>query len=323
MAERKLRLQDIPSVSVKGAVHFIVISLFALVGGGILGAIAPAVLLYLYKLIGSAILKTEPAATGLSAIPMAVKVAPFALLGVILGGYTGIRFLRSLERIGLRWDKMEAGDKVTFFVGIFAGLIISVPVILMFQALDLPPVYRTILIGAVILGLGAVSVFALQSMAEILPWNRNRAPKRRSGIKLLDTNVIIDGRIYDVVRTGFIDGQMYVPGFVLDELHNGSDGGFVSGRSWWRDGLLGAVTGAMSGANDQDEVIVCCLALTGSAGIANRVIHELTRAERYVVLKSDVFAALASGTAGGGGIGLIAGTGVVSVGQGRRAPSRG
>lgn len=85
-----------------------------------------------------------------------------------------------------------------------------------------------------------------------------------------------------------------------------------------RDGLLGAVTGAMSGANDQDEVIVCCLALTGSAGIANRVIRELTRAERYVVLKSDVFAALASGTAGGGGIGLIAGTGVVSVGQGRR-----
>ena len=85
-----------------------------------------------------------------------------------------------------------------------------------------------------------------------------------------------------------------------------------------RDGLLGAVSGAMSGANDQDEVIVCCLALTGSQGIANRVIRELAPAERYVMLESDVFAALASGTAGGGGIGLIAGTGVVSVAQGRR-----
>jgi uncharacterized protein YacL len=148
----------------------------------------------------------------------AAAVAPFALLGIILGGYVGVRFLRSLERIGMRWDKMDAGDKVTFFVGIFAGLIASVPLLLMFQALEMPPVYRAVLIAAVMTGFGALSVYALQTMAEILPWNRNRGPKRRSGIKLLDTNVIIDGRIYDVVRTGFIDGQLYVPGFVLDEL---------------------------------------------------------------------------------------------------------
>lgn len=86
-----------------------------------------------------------------------------------------------------------------------------------------------------------------------------------------------------------------------------------------RDGLLGAVTGPMSGANDQDRVVVCCLSLTGSAGIADRVIRQLVPAERYVMLESDAFAALASGTAGGGGIGLIAGTGVVSVAQGRRS----
>jgi uncharacterized protein YacL len=55
-------------------------------------------------------------------------------------------------------------------------------------------------------------------MDEVLPWSKSRGKARRSGIKILDTNVIIDGRIYDVVRNGFLEGEMYVPGFVLDEL---------------------------------------------------------------------------------------------------------
>ena len=36
--------------------------------------------------------------------------------------------------------------------------------------------------------------------------------------KLLDTSAIIDGRIVDVVKTGFIEGELSVPQFVLDEL---------------------------------------------------------------------------------------------------------
>ena len=63
-----------------------------------------------------------------------------------------------------------------------------------------------------------MAIYTLLSMSEYLPWNRGRPSGRRTGIKLLDTNVIIDGRIYDVVRSGFLDGQIYVPGFVLDEL---------------------------------------------------------------------------------------------------------
>jgi len=237
MAGSKLKLQNIPSVGTKGRVHLIAIVIFALVGAGVLGAVAPATLEWLYLYIGQLILKAEPAKTALTMMPMAVKVAPFALLGAILGGNIGIRFLQSLDRIGMRWDKMEAGDKVTFFFGIFAGLIASVPLLLMFQALDIPPVYRAVLIGAVILGFSALSVYALQSMAEILPWNRNRAPRVRSGIKLLDTNVIIDGRIYDVCKTGFIDGQLYVPGFVLDELQYIADSHDSLRRQRGRRGL--------------------------------------------------------------------------------------
>jgi uncharacterized protein YacL len=75
------------------------------------------------------------------------------------------------------------------------------------------------------------------SMADILPWNRGRPSGRKSGIKLLDTNVIIDGRIYDVVRAGFLDGQIYVPGFVLDELQHIADSHDSLRRQRGRRGL--------------------------------------------------------------------------------------
>jgi len=85
-----------------------------------------------------------------------------------------------------------------------------------------------------------------------------------------------------------------------------------------RGSLLTAVTEAMTGATDAGEVVMSCLALTGSASIADQVIRELVSTGRYVILESDICAALASGTAGAGGIGLIAGTGTVALAQGRR-----
>lgn len=85
-----------------------------------------------------------------------------------------------------------------------------------------------------------------------------------------------------------------------------------------RESLLGSVNEAMGGAANGDTVAISCLAMTGSTAIADRVIREIVSAQRYLALESDTFAALASGTAGGGGIGLIAGTGTVALARGRR-----
>jgi len=234
---RRLRLGDIPAaVGAKSASRLAIIAIFGVIGGVVLGSMAPAVLIFLFKSVGRWISGSEPDPGGYHTGTV-VSVLPFALLGIILGGYLGVRFLRALEKVGMRWDRMDAGAKVTFFVGIFAGLIASVPLLLMFQALEMPPVYRASLIAAVMLGFSSLSVYALQTMAEVLPWNKNQGPRRRSGIKILDTNVIIDGRIYDVVRTGFIDGQLYVPGFVLDELQYIADSHDSLRRQRGRRGL--------------------------------------------------------------------------------------
>ncbi len=54
---------------------------------------------------------------------------------------------------------------------------------------------------------------------------------------LLDTSVIIDGRIADISRTGFIDGTMMIPRFVLQELQHIADSSDALRRNRGRRGL--------------------------------------------------------------------------------------
>ncbi|MDP9728478.1 PIN/TRAM domain-containing protein [Alicyclobacillus sp. TC] len=55
--------------------------------------------------------------------------------------------------------------------------------------------------------------------------------------KLLDTSVIIDGRIADLVQTGFLDGVLVIPSFVLNELQHIADSSDVLKRNRGRRGL--------------------------------------------------------------------------------------
>ena len=61
--------------------------------------------------------------------------------------------------------------------------------------------------------------------------------ERAASEKVLDTSAIIDGRIVDIVRSGFIDGTMIVPRFVLVELQAVSDSSDPLRRARGRRGL--------------------------------------------------------------------------------------
>ncbi|MDH5681942.1 MAG: PIN domain-containing protein [Spirochaetota bacterium] len=58
-----------------------------------------------------------------------------------------------------------------------------------------------------------------------------------SKIKILDTSVVIDGRIADIAETGFLEGVLVVPKFVLNELHQVADSSDPLKRSRGRRGL--------------------------------------------------------------------------------------
>ncbi|MFY9175158.1 MAG: PIN/TRAM domain-containing protein [Peptococcia bacterium] len=55
--------------------------------------------------------------------------------------------------------------------------------------------------------------------------------------KILDTSVIIDGRIADIVKSGFIDGVLVIPSFVLEELRHIADSSDPLKRNRGRRGL--------------------------------------------------------------------------------------
>jgi uncharacterized protein YacL len=64
---------------------------------------------------------------------------------------------------------------------------------------------------------------------------RPRVPQRR--YRILDTSVIIDGRIADICETGFVDGTLVVPQFVLKELQQVADSADSLRRNRGRRGL--------------------------------------------------------------------------------------
>lgn len=55
--------------------------------------------------------------------------------------------------------------------------------------------------------------------------------------KILDTSVIIDGRIFDICKTGFIEGPIIIPSFVLEELRHIADSSDALKRNRGRRGL--------------------------------------------------------------------------------------
>ncbi len=61
--------------------------------------------------------------------------------------------------------------------------------------------------------------------------------KGSSPVKVLDTSVIIDGRIMDICKTGFVEGRIVVSGFVLEELRHIADSPDLLKRNRGRRGL--------------------------------------------------------------------------------------
>jgi uncharacterized protein YacL len=71
--------------------------------------------------------------------------------------------------------------------------------------------------------------------ARLITLFRAAGPQRR--YKVLDTSVIIDGRIADICETGFIDGTLVIPQFVLKELQLVADSADSLKRNRGRRGL--------------------------------------------------------------------------------------
>ena len=158
-----------------------------------------------------------------------------ALLGAMFGTGIGNLFFRLTEVATAKWNDMETGDRVNLFLGLVTGIIVALPFLITLG--NLGPVVAPLATVGLTIGFSAIAIYALNSVADVLPWKKGEVRGRRSGIKVLDTNVLIDGRIYDLARTGFLEGELYVPKFVLLELQHIADSADSMRRQRGRRGL--------------------------------------------------------------------------------------
>jgi uncharacterized protein YacL len=149
-----------------------------------------------------------------------------ALAGLVLTPFLTTRPARSLRVVLAR---LSAQTLLAGLIGLIAGLIIAA--LLAFPLSMLPEPFRSILpfIGVLLFGYTGVAVFVMRqndifSMMRLnLPGRSSQSennPQHQDGNRtiLLDTSVIIDGRIADIARTGFMVGTLMIPRFVLNEL---------------------------------------------------------------------------------------------------------
>ncbi len=121
-------------------------------------------------------------------------------------------------------------------IGLGLALLLSVPLALLPQDLGrYGPFVVAVFLGAIGAAAGTMKRHELvMFIRELRAGRRERAAGDRL---LLDTSVIIDGRIADIVKSGFVRGTLLVPRFILDELQHFADSSDGMRRERGRRGL--------------------------------------------------------------------------------------
>jgi len=163
------------------------------------------------------------------------------VVGGLVGFLVSVYSFRSLVHFVNRMETVSLLDKVAAVLGVLLGLTVSLLATTPLATASFGlPIRIFVAMVFVILGVGfTISakqqiVYVFPSLATRTPVTEDQAPARS---KMLDTNIIIDGRIADICGTGFLEGPVLVPGFVLRELHHIADSADSLKRARGRRGL--------------------------------------------------------------------------------------
>ncbi len=155
------------------------------------------------------------------------------LIGVILSSEI-FRFVLNVQK---QIESASTREKIALTVGGTFGVLLTVPFAVLFSRYGLIGIPLTLVVGITFVYLSTVAVLSMKDLRVVLPTAEGEAAAEVPKIKILDTNVIIDGRIADICRTGFVEGPIYVPGFVIDELQHIADSSDSLRRARGRRGL--------------------------------------------------------------------------------------
>ena len=177
-----------------------------------------------------------------SALYVQVTAGALCVVGLLLGVILGPKAAQWLVDVGNAIERMSARDKIAVGIGTFLGVVCTLPFYLILLRWPIIGVPLLILITVVFVYLGIRAMVSMKDEfrfigASVTALGPDGQELSMDHAKILDTNVIIDGRIRDICRTRFIEGPLYVPGFVLDELQHIADSSDSLKRARGRRGL--------------------------------------------------------------------------------------
>ena len=182
-------------------------------------------------------------------------------LGLVIMSFLGLLLSNPLEALIKKIESSLLHQKpevlITEGISMIIGLVIAALISTLFSHSQLfffntiLPVVLMIIFGYLGFIVGKMrfsdlpKLFALKKKAEsevVKATPEEEVLERKVGenfyrYKLLDTNILIDGRIYDLAKTGFLEGTLIVPNFVLYELQYIADSGDSIKRVRGRRGL--------------------------------------------------------------------------------------
>ena len=136
-------------------------------------------------------------------------------------------------------SKYPQSDILLATIGLIVGLVIAYLIVSGIGTFINLPIITAIVGILVYLFMGYIGIrIALKSRDDLFNINKlsrlttalNKEKSSKKGVlenkippKVLDTSVIIDGRIADICKTGFIEGKLVIPRFVLNELQHIAD----------------------------------------------------------------------------------------------------
>ena len=170
------------------------------------------------------------------------------LIGYALAPLLIRKFSHMLKWIEANLQKMPIKDLIGGGIGLIFGLIVASLMRGSFN--ELPyigpflPIVFTLVFGYIGMSVGSkkkedlfgvFSILKLGSKEKIV--KDDIKVKNSPKPKVLDTSVIIDGRIADICKSGFIEGPLVIPNFVLEELRHIADSSDALKRNRGRRGL--------------------------------------------------------------------------------------
>lgn len=162
------------------------------------------------------------------------------IVGVLAGWLIGSLLARLMRRAILAFDELlEAHSGAELLVGA-VGLVVGLGVAALFSlALNRVPIIGGYLLVPFFLGCGYLMAYlAANKHVELLRLVglRHDTPQGAAP-KVLDSSAIIDGRAADIVQAGFLEGELLVPRFVVEELQRLADSADAEKRARGRRGL--------------------------------------------------------------------------------------